>query len=410
MTKPYSSHRFIANCFTAGAQEHKDLYDALVKSYKLDKDIFESYGKVFLVKRAREDKDKDEDPLAGSDQGLRKQKTSNDAELSRGSKSKKSKSSSSKDTKSQPKSFGKSQPKSAADTELPLNQGDDVGNTDDQPNVKTNLEGHEYPFDLSKPIPLIKDQCCQVVPANYFINNDLEYLKGGSLSRKYTTSTTKTKAAKYDTIEGIEDMVPSLWSPVKLYKLIEGDFPRLILHDIKDMLLLLVQKKFSNLERDDLFDLNVALWIFTRRAVILKQVKDLLLRVKSYQKKLNITRPEMFRFDISSMTLYTVFNTPQGIIYLDKLQRNKLMRSDKLYKFCDDTLSSVRKVLYDIASSLKIDYLPKRRWSKLDRKRSRIMIMAIDQRFFERRLMTNLEKFVGGREYKEDFRMHKWTI
>ncbi|GJU58710.1 hypothetical protein Tco_1236476 [Tanacetum coccineum] len=55
----------------------------------------------------------------------------------------------------------------------------------------------------------------QVVPVDYFINTDLEYLKGGSSSKKYTTSTTKTKAAKYD-IPGIEDMVPLLWSPVKV--------------------------------------------------------------------------------------------------------------------------------------------------------------------------------------------------
>ncbi|GKE26087.1 hypothetical protein Tco_1441471, partial [Tanacetum coccineum] len=40
----------------------------------------------------------------------------------------------------------------------------------------TNPEGHEYPFDLSKPLPLIEDQGRQV--ANYFFNNDLEYLKG----------------------------------------------------------------------------------------------------------------------------------------------------------------------------------------------------------------------------------------
>ncbi|GKD49126.1 hypothetical protein Tco_1278102, partial [Tanacetum coccineum] len=73
-----------------------------------------------------------------------------------------------------------------------------------------NPKGYEYPFDLSKPLPLIENQGRQVVPANYFINNDLEYLKGGSSSRKYTTSTTKTKAAKYDAIEGIEDMVTSL--------------------------------------------------------------------------------------------------------------------------------------------------------------------------------------------------------
>nr|GFB73933.1 copia protein [Tanacetum cinerariifolium] len=54
------------------------------------------------------------------------------------------------------------------------------------------------------------------LPAEYFINNDLKYLKGGSSSSKYTTSTTRTKAAKYDNIEGIEDIVPTLWSPMKV--------------------------------------------------------------------------------------------------------------------------------------------------------------------------------------------------
>ncbi|GKD12707.1 hypothetical protein Tco_1197114, partial [Tanacetum coccineum] len=70
-----------------------------------------------------------------------------------------------------------------------------------------NPEGHEYLFDLSKPLSLIEDQERQT---DYFINNDLEYLKGGSLSGKYVTSTTRTKAAKYDNIEGIEDTVPTL--------------------------------------------------------------------------------------------------------------------------------------------------------------------------------------------------------
>ncbi|GJY61025.1 hypothetical protein Tco_0461682 [Tanacetum coccineum] len=51
--------------------------------------------------------------------------------------------------------------------------------------------------------------CRQVVPDDYFINNDLKYLRGGSSSKKYTTSTTKTKATKYD-IKGIKDMVTSL--------------------------------------------------------------------------------------------------------------------------------------------------------------------------------------------------------
>nr|GEU39927.1 hypothetical protein [Tanacetum cinerariifolium] len=189
-----------------GAKEHLDLYDALVKSYQLDKDLFESYGNTDSLKRDREDKDQDKDPPAGSNQGLKKRKTSKDVEPLKGSKSKESMSSSSKDTKSQPKLSGKSVQAEelvfeTTDTEMLQDQGGDLG--------------HEYPFDLSKPLLLIEAQGRQVVPTDYFFNNDLEYLKGRSSSRKYTTSTTKTKAAKYDNIEGIKDMVMTLWSPVK---------------------------------------------------------------------------------------------------------------------------------------------------------------------------------------------------
>ncbi|GJV66499.1 hypothetical protein Tco_1482008 [Tanacetum coccineum] len=122
-------------------EQHRDLYDALVKSYQLDKDLFDSYGKVYSLKRGREDKDKDEDPPAGSDQGLKKRKTSKDVKPPKGSKSKESKSSSSKGSKSQSKSSGKSAQAEepvfeTANTEMPKDQGDDLGNTEDQPNVE----------------------------------------------------------------------------------------------------------------------------------------------------------------------------------------------------------------------------------------------------------------------------------
>ncbi|GKC98407.1 hypothetical protein Tco_1168682, partial [Tanacetum coccineum] len=72
-----------------------------------------------------------------------------------------------------------------------------------------NPEGSDYPFDLSKPLPLIACGKRQRVPFEFFINNDLKYLQGGILTMTYTTSTTKTKAVKYD-LPGIEDMVPTL--------------------------------------------------------------------------------------------------------------------------------------------------------------------------------------------------------
>ncbi|GKF37605.1 hypothetical protein Tco_0114363, partial [Tanacetum coccineum] len=78
-----------------------------------------------------------------------------------------------------------------------------------------NPEGGDYPFDLSKPLPLIKRGKRQRVPFKFFINNDLKYLQGGISTITYMTSTTKTKATKYD-LPDIEYMVPNIWSPVKV--------------------------------------------------------------------------------------------------------------------------------------------------------------------------------------------------
>ncbi|GKF00436.1 hypothetical protein Tco_0023786, partial [Tanacetum coccineum] len=72
-----------------------------------------------------------------------------------------------------------------------------------------NPEGRSYPHDHSKPLPLIPDaQGRLIITYDHFINNDLEYIKGGSSSRKYTTSITKTKAADYGHVKRIEDKIP----------------------------------------------------------------------------------------------------------------------------------------------------------------------------------------------------------
>nr|GFC61313.1 hypothetical protein [Tanacetum cinerariifolium] len=72
-----------------------------------------------------------------------------------------------------------------------------------------NPEGQQYPHNLLQPLSLIPDnRGRRVIPFEHFINNDLEYLRGGALSRKYTTSVTKTKAADFRHIKWIEDLVP----------------------------------------------------------------------------------------------------------------------------------------------------------------------------------------------------------
>nr|GFC60647.1 hypothetical protein [Tanacetum cinerariifolium] len=68
----------------------------------------------------------------------------------------------------------------------------------------------------------------------------------------------------------------------KIYKFKEGDFKRLRLQDIDDMLLLLIQGKLSNLTVEEHFSFNVSLRMFTRSIVIQRRVEDLQLGVKSY--------------------------------------------------------------------------------------------------------------------------------
>nr|GEW28302.1 hypothetical protein [Tanacetum cinerariifolium] len=147
-----------------------------------------------------------------------------------------------------------------------------------------------------------------------------------------------------------------------------------------------------------------------RRIVIQEHVEDLELGVESYQKKINLTRPDTYRSDLKRMTPYNAHPDIQAIIYEDEMNKNRLMRTDELHKFSDGTLNHVRAALNDIDTGIEMDYFPKRIWSKQDKQRACVMINAIDKKLRDRRLMRNLEKFVGGRPYGGDLRLLERTI
>nr|GFB31031.1 hypothetical protein [Tanacetum cinerariifolium] len=73
------------------ADYKRELYDALVKSYNTNKDIFESYGEEFSLKRSRDDREKDRDTFVGSERGMKRRKSSKDVESFRDSRSKEKK-------------------------------------------------------------------------------------------------------------------------------------------------------------------------------------------------------------------------------------------------------------------------------------------------------------------------------
>ncbi|GJR05330.1 hypothetical protein Tco_0528314 [Tanacetum coccineum] len=123
----------------------------------------------------------------------------------------------------------------------------------------------------------------------------------------------------------------------------------------------------TNLNLDERFALNVALRMYTRRIVIQDRVDDLQLAVESYQKKINLSRPDSYHLVLRKMTPYTAYHNIQGIIYQDDMDRNRLMRIDELHKFSDSTLNHVCTALNDIATGIQMEYLPKRKWSKQDK-------------------------------------------
>ncbi|GJU09838.1 hypothetical protein Tco_1132234 [Tanacetum coccineum] len=67
------------------------------------------------------------------------------------------------------------------------------------------------------------------------------------------------------------------------------------------------------------------------------------------------------------------------------------MRSDKLNMFSDRKLTRLRTSLDDIRKNIRIEYLPQRRWSTLEKKRANIMIKVIDKQLKERMMIRSLE-------------------
>nr|GEY00548.1 hypothetical protein [Tanacetum cinerariifolium] len=317
-----------------------------------------------------------------------------------------------------------------------------------------NPEGQLYPHNLLHPLPLIPDnRGRRVIPFAHFINNDLEYLWGDLVpcsmwihepinydkhalwgvshwgrkrqqfygfavnresaldvySKRRIIAVTDLKIVEWHNYKHL-DWISVHRDDDKIYKFKEADFKRLRLRDIEDMLLLLVQGKLSNLTVKECFAFNVSLRMFTRSIVIQRRVKDLQLGVESYQKRLNLTKPDTYRSDLKQREVYTAYSNPRGFIYQNKDKKNRLMRINNLYKFSNGTLNDVRNALDDRLKGIRMQYLPQIIWRKGDKDKAAAMIQAIDKMLKTRRIMRSLERFVGGRLYEGDFRILQRTI
>ncbi|GJV28639.1 retrovirus-related pol polyprotein from transposon TNT 1-94 [Tanacetum coccineum] len=377
------------------ADYKKKLYDALVESYNTNKDLFDSYGKVFSLKRTKDEKDKDQDPSIGSDRWMKRRKSSKDDESYRDSSHTVEDSDMQQDqefvtgdndeqladkevtkadwfkkperpptpnpdwSKKQQVDFRPPQTwiSQVACAEEPPTSFDELNDTSfdfsafstilkNVPKATTerldwhNPENKPYMFDLRKPLPLIQDhQGRQIIPYDYFLNNDLEYLKGGELNRRYSTYVTKTKAATYD-LKWIKDLVRNLWSPVQVkynqhaYLGTSNWGPK--------------RQRFYGYASN----LTSSKYVYSRRRIIA------------------VTRLKIMKvYDYGHLE---EIEEPHGMIYVDQCKRKRLMRDDELHKFSDGMLNDVRSALHDISERIRMEYLPMRKWSNLDKKKARL--------------------------------------
>nr|GEZ50279.1 hypothetical protein [Tanacetum cinerariifolium] len=234
--------------------EQQNLYKALVDPYEADKTILESYGDTSILKRRRGDDDDQKGPSVGSDRGSKRRREGGEHEsastpfepattsASRSAQTWISDLAKQVDSRSYfnelldtlidfsnfimnrlcvdtltlkllvGPTFELMRGSCTSLTELEYHLEEVYKATTDQLDW-VNPEDQQYPHNLLQPLSLKPDnQGRRVIPFEHFISNDLEYLRGGALSQKYTTSVTKTKAADYGHIKWIEDLVPrTMW-------------------------------------------------------------------------------------------------------------------------------------------------------------------------------------------------------
>nr|GEW80802.1 hypothetical protein [Tanacetum cinerariifolium] len=209
------------------SDEQRNLYKDLVDAYESDKIILDTYKDTITLKRCHDDADKDEEPSAGLNWGSKRRREGKEPASTSAPKE--------KETMTNGKSC-----KSLLEHKFFLEEVYKA--TTDQLDWN-NPEGQRYPHNLLKPLPLIPNsRGCRVIPFDHFINNDLEYLRGGASSQLQIVEWHDYKHLDWITMRRDDD---------KLYKFKEGEFKRLRIQDIEDMLLLLNKDKQNRLVRID---------------------------------------------------------------------------------------------------------------------------------------------------------------
>ncbi|GJT62448.1 hypothetical protein Tco_1005981 [Tanacetum coccineum] len=89
------------------------------------------------------------------------------------------------------------------------------------------------------------------------------------------------------------------------------------------------------------------------------------------------------------------------------------MRADELYKFSDGTLKKVQDELHQRILDFRLGYnkgMSRRKWTAIDKRRLDFMVELIYKQMREIWIIRNLERLVGARELKMDYKLMTRTV
>nr|GEW63949.1 hypothetical protein [Tanacetum cinerariifolium] len=331
-------------------------------------------------------KDKNEDPFAGSDRGLKKRKTNKDAEPTKGPKSKESKSHSSKGTKSQSTSSRKfvhaeELEFEVADFDMPQDQEENLGNDDEEPMVKVASKRDWFTKPKQPQEPTDPDWNVGKTPQ-----------QGPTQSRLMTLASFVDKPSKT-----FDELIST---PI--------DFSAYIMNDLK----------ITNLTQETLLGPAFKLLKGTRFNYA-KLEYDFEKCYKALSRKLDWDNPEGgdYPFDLTK-PLPLVMNWNHQMVPVEYFFNNDLKYLqgvlDHDHCECHQKHGYSKESRISSAGSQKLPEEDQQYPNEvpalekiefMEKKRANIMIKAIDKQLKERRMMRILEKFVGERHYRTDLRL-----
>nr|GEW16199.1 reverse transcriptase domain-containing protein [Tanacetum cinerariifolium] len=287
------------------SDEQKNLYKALVKAYESDKNILYTYRETVTLKRHRnDDADKDEEPFVGPDRGSKRRIEGKEPK------------SASAPTETTTRSAGRPLVK----MEEPLHSEFDTG-AEDQPIVQSS----QHP--------------------------------------EWFSQQQKPPSSDRDWNKTVDTLTPELLAG-PTYKLMKGSCKSLVEleYHLQEVFKATTDQldwvnpegKLTNLTVEERFAFNVSLRMFTKSIVIQRRVEDLQMGVKSYQKKLNLTKSDSYRSDLKCKEAYTAYSNLWGFIYQNKDKKNRLIRIDELHKFSDGMLTDVRTAQDDRLKGIRM--------------------------------------------------------